>query len=213
MRILGLVLLASTLLEAQAIRRDAAFNSESVARNDDASSARVSLGFELNFFGRLRSDGFVNNNGNITLDEPLSTYTPFGLTAARREIIAPFFADVDTRNVASNLVRFGRTIINGRRAFGVNYIDVGYFASHADKLNRFQVVLIERSDTGEGNFDIEFNYERIVWETGDASGGTAGFGGTPVIVGYSNGSGDPETYFELNGSAASTQFLEARSLW
>ena len=208
MRILGLVLLASTLVEAQSIRRDAAFNSESVPRNDDGSSSLVSLGFALNFFGRVRAEGYVNNNGNITFDAPLSTYTPFGLTAAKREIIAPFFADVDTRNPVSNLVKYGRTTINGRPAFGVNYIDVGYFASHADKLNRFQVVLIERSDTGDGNFDIEFNYERVAWETGDASGGIAGFGGTPVIVGYSNGSGDPDTYFELAGSAVSTQFLD-----
>jgi len=207
-RVLGLILLTATLAGAQSIRRDAAFNTESVPRNDDGSSSRVPLGFTLNFFGKLRADGFVNNNGNITFDEALSTYTPFGLTAAKREIIAPFFADVDTRNELSNLVRFGRTRINGRPAFGINYIDVGYFASHADKLNRFQVILIERSDTGAGNFDIEFNYERIAWETGDASGGTAGFGGTPAIVGYSNGSGDPETYFELAGSALSTQFLD-----
>ena len=73
MRILGLVLLASTLVEAQSIRRDAAFNSESVPRNDDGSSSLVSLGFALNFFGRVRAEGYVNNNGNITFDAPLST--------------------------------------------------------------------------------------------------------------------------------------------
>jgi hypothetical protein len=202
------LLFAACFVNAQAIRRDAAFNAESVPRNDDGSSPRVPLGFALNFFGRVRTEGFVNNNGNITFDEALSTYTPFGLTAAKREIIAPFFADVDTRNELSKLVTYGRTRVNGRPAFGANYVDVGYFSSHADKLNRFQVVIIERSDTGDGNFDIEFNYERIAWETGDASGGTAGFGGTPAIAGYSNGSGDAGTYFELQGSALSTQFLD-----
>jgi hypothetical protein len=196
------------MLDAQAIRRDPEFNSEAVERNDDGSSGLVPLGFTLNFFGRVRNSCYVNNNGNITFDEALSTYTPFGLTAAQREIIAPFFADVDTRNPLSNLVRFGRTRINGRPAFGVNYIDVGYFSSHADKLNRFQLVLIERSDTGEGNFDIEFNYERVLWETGDASGGTGGYGGTPVIVGWSNGSGEPDTSLELNGSAVSLSFVD-----
>jgi hypothetical protein len=207
-RILGVCLLTAFLANAQAIRRDAAFNAESVPRNDDGSSSSVSLGFTLNFFGKLRNNAYVNNNGNITFDAPLSTFTPFGLTATSREIIAPFFADVDTRNTLSNLVRYGRTQINGRPAFGANYIDVGYFSSHADKLNRFQVILIERSDTGEGNFDIEFNYERIAWETGDASGGTGGFGGVPAVVGYSNGTGNPETFFELAGSAISTQFLD-----
>jgi hypothetical protein len=196
------------MLDAQSIRRDAEFNGEFVERNDDGSSNLVPLGFTLNFFGRIRNSCFVNNNGNITFDEALSTYTPFGLTAAQREIIAPFFADVDTRNELSNVVRFGRTKINGRPAFGVNYVDVGYFSSHADKLNRFQLILIERSDTGDGNFDIEFNYERIAWETGDASGGTGGYGGTPVIVGWSNGSGEPDTSFELEGSAVSLSFVD-----
>lgn len=207
--ILAAFALAAPVVEAQAIRRDPGFDANLVERNDDGSSALVSLGFTLNFFGRERAQCYVNNNGNITFDDALATYTPFGLTAARREIIAPFFADVDTRNAASNVVRFGRSRINGRPAFGVNYIDVGYFSSHADKLNRFQLVLIERSDTGQGNFDIEFNYERIAWETGDASGGTGGYGGTPVVVGYSNGSGEPGTYYELNGSAVSTMFLDS----
>lgn len=211
MKPLAVFLLAATgplLLDAQAIRRDAGFNESFVERNDDGSSDLVPLGFTLNFFGRLRTQCYVNNNGNITFDQSLATYTPFGLTAAKREIIAPFFADVDTRSPLSNVVRYGRSSINGRPAFGVNYIDVGYFASHADKLNRFQLVLIDRADTGDGNFDIEFNYEKVQWETGDASGGTGGYGGTPVIVGYSNGSGDPDTSFELNGSAVSTVFLD-----
>jgi hypothetical protein len=209
MKVLTWLLIGASLAGAQTIRRDTGFNANFVERNDDGSSALVNMGFTLNFFGRERAQCYVNNNGNITFDDALATYTPFGLTAAKREIIAPFFADVDTRNELSNVVRYGRSTINGRPAFGVNYIDVGYFSSHADKLNRFQLVLIERSDTGAGNFDIEFNYERVVWETGDASGGTGGFGGTPVIVGYSNGSGEPDTYFELNGSAISGMFLDS----
>lgn len=201
------VLLAGAL-DAQSIRRDSAFNTEAVERNDDGSSASVPLGFTLNFFGRERSSCFVNNNGNITFDAALATYTPFGLNAAAREIIAPFFADVDTRGTVSNLVRYGRTTINGRPAFGANYINVGYYSQHTDKLNSFQVVLIERSDTGAGNFDIEFNYEKVQWETGDASGGTNGYGGSPVTVGWSNGSGEPGTSFELDGSGQSLVFLD-----
>lgn len=203
------ILAAHGTLEAQSIRRDAAFNAEEVERNDDGSSASTPLGFTLNFFGRQRSSCYVNNNGNVTFDAALATYTPFGLTAAAREIIAPFFADVDTRGEGSNLVRYGRTTINGRPAFGVNYVNVGYYNSHTDKLNSFQLVLIERSDTGTGNFDIEFNYEKIQWETGDASGGTAGYGGSPVTIGWSNGSGEPGTSYELEGSGQSLVFLDA----
>ena len=50
---------------------------------------------------------------------------------------------------------------------------VGYFGSHADKLNKFQLILVDRSaDTGTaGDFDILFKYDTIQWETGDASTG------------------------------------------
>ena len=176
-RLLPLFLLTGLFvsdLSAQAIRRLPGFQKNFIPANDDGSSDRVQLPFTINFFGRLRNSGYVNNNGNITFDAALATFTPFGLENTQREIIAAFFADVDTRNAASSLVYYGEDTIDGRKAFGINYFTVGYFASHADKLNTFQIVLIDRSDTGSGNFDVEFNYERIQWETGDASGGTAG---------------------------------------
>ena len=194
----GLSLLAA-LLPAQAIRTNAGFRSASIPRNDDGSGPLVPLGFTINFFGRERAQGWVNNNGNITFDSPLATYTPFGLESTRREIVAAFFADVDTRPNGSALVTYGQDTVDGHRAFGANYIDVGYFDEHADKLNSFQIVIIERADTGPGNFDLEFNYQKIVWETGDASGGRNGFGGVPASVGWSNGSGDPGTSFEIVG--------------
>jgi hypothetical protein len=207
--ILAVALASPQSMEGQAIRDLPGFKSREVPRNDDGSGPFVSLPFPINFFGRLRGGCWVNNNGNITFDRPLSTYTPFGLESTRTEIIAPFFADVDTRGVRSRLVTFGEDQVNGRQAFGANYLDVGYFARSDDKLNRFQVVLIDRSDTGSGNFDVEFNYERVVWETGDASGGTGGLGGTPAAVGWSNGSGLPGTSFQLPGSLISGAFLDS----
>jgi len=193
----------------QAIRDLPGFKAQSVPRNDDGSGPFVALPFPINFFGRLRNGCWVNNNGNITFDRALSTYTPFGLESTQTEIIAPFFADVDTRGERSQLVTFGEDTVNGRRAFGANYLNVGYFSRYDDKLNSFQVILIDRSDTGSGNFDVEFNYSRIVWETGDASGGTGGFGGVPAAVGWSNGSGQPGTSFQLPGSLIVGAFLDS----
>jgi hypothetical protein len=206
--VLAAVLLVTATLQAQAIRNNEGFRASSVARNDDGSSSLVPIGFNVNFFGRTRTHAYVNNNGNITFDAALATFTPFGLVGTQREIIAAFFGDVDTRALASQLVTYGQDTIDGKRAFGVNYINVGYFNSHADKLNSFQLILIDRSETGEGNFDIEFNYQRINWETGDASGGVNGFGGTPAAVGWSNGSGAPGTSFELEGSLQAGAFLD-----
>lgn len=202
-----LALLAlSGFAEAQ-IRQNPGFRRISIPRNDDGSGPAVKLPFAINFFGRIRDTGFVNNNGNITFDAPLATFTPFGLERTQREIIAPFFADVDTRAPGSALVTYGEDTIDGKKAFGANYVRVGYFGAHDDKLNSFQVVLIERSDTGANNFDIEFNYEAINWETGDASDGVNGFGGVSAAVGWSNGSGLPGTSFELPGSRIPGSFL------
>jgi uncharacterized protein (TIGR03437 family) len=213
----AVALFASSMAHAQAsssgsgaVRTNPGFITNSVPRNDDGSTSRaIPIGFNINFFGQVFSDAWVNNNGNITFGGPLSTFTPEGLRASPLRIIAPFWADVDTRGPGSALVTYGTDTVNGHAAFGVNWVDVGYFASHDDKLNSFQLVLIDRADLGPGNFDIEFNYNRILWETGDASGGSAGFGGVPASAGYSNGTGKPEGSFEILGSRQRGLFLDS----
>jgi len=209
----GTVLIAlgsglSTPQAAEAAAMRTGFDSNTLSRNDDNSTGAVNIGFDVNFFGLTFNSLFVNNNGNVTFDAPLSTFTPFDLTSTGRQIIAPFFADVDTRALASAEVTYGTGTVNGRNAFGVNWDGVGYFSSAADRLNSFQLVLVERSDTGIGNFDIEYNYNQIQWETGGASGGTGGLGGNSARAGYSNGTGAPGSFFELPGSAVNGAFLD-----
>jgi hypothetical protein len=183
------------------------FNSNSLSGNDDGSTGLVPIGFSVNFFGTTFTDLYVNNNGNITFNTYLSTYTPFGLTSSiGTSIIAPFFADVDTR--VGNIVTYGPGIMGGRNAFGANWIDVGYFSEHTDKLNTFQLILVDRSDVSPGDFDIIFNYDKIQWETGDASGGSNGLGGSSAHVGYSNGTGNNGTNLELPGSGVNGAFLD-----
>ncbi|MEP6963243.1 MAG: nidogen-like domain-containing protein, partial [Acidobacteriota bacterium] len=94
---LAILALAAVSAQAEAVRTNPGFTAQSVARNDDGSSRLEGLGFTINLFGKTRTAVYVNNNGNITFDSALSTYTPFGLKGTEREIIAPFFADVDTR--------------------------------------------------------------------------------------------------------------------
>jgi hypothetical protein len=47
-------------------------------------SAADPIGFPINFFSVTRTALFVNNNGNVTLDAPLSAFTPFGLAQRDR---------------------------------------------------------------------------------------------------------------------------------
>ncbi|MBL8483466.1 MAG: hypothetical protein JNJ60_14810, partial [Rhodocyclaceae bacterium] len=152
-----------------------------------------------NFYGLTFSQLYVNNNGNVTFNAPLSTYTPFGLTGnIGTPIIAPFFGDVDTRS--GNVASFGTSTFNGRSAFGVTWDNVGYYSGHTDKLNSFQLLLVNRADTGNKNFDIVFNYSTLNWETGDASGGYGGLGGLSAHAGFSNGTGTAGSFYELPGS-------------
>ena len=191
---------------AAAIRNG--FSTTSLAANDDGSTARIAFGFPnpINYLGVSATGCFVNNNGNITFNGGQSTYTPYPITTTSNAIIAPFFGDVDTRGVGSGLLRYGTGTVDGHLAFGATWANVGYYSSQVDRLNSFQLILIDRSDTGTGNLDIEFNYDKIQWESGQASGGTNGLGGTPARAGYANGRGQ---FYELIGSGGTGALLDS----
>jgi hypothetical protein len=86
-------------------------NSGILPTNDDGSSAQaVPLGFGVDFFGdprNLTNAVWVNNNGNITFDSSLSAYTPTPLASTGFRIIAPLWADVDTR-IGFGAVSYGQ---------------------------------------------------------------------------------------------------------
>lgn len=199
------VVLAMPAMQAEAAAVRAGFNANTLPANDDGSTGLVNMGFSVDFFGLVRSQLYVNNNGNITFDSPLSTFTPFNLSTTNRQILAPFFADVDTRGAGNTPVTYGVGTVGSQAAFGVNWVNVGYFPSATNKLNSFQLVIVDRSDIAAGDFDFEFNYDKIQWETGGASGGTNGLGGSSARAGWSNGNA---ATFELAGSAINGAFLD-----
>ena len=141
----------------------------------------------LGFFGRMFNTFYLNTNGNITFNGELSQYTPDAFPVANQPMIAPWWADVDTRGggqPTNNSICFH---IEPNRIV-VTWHNVGYYSSHNDRLNDFQMILsTSGSCTTGGDFDVEFRYNRCEWITGDASGGTGGFGGTPAQVGFDAG--------------------------
>lgn len=179
----------------------------SLPATDDDSTGNLSLGFTINFYGLVYTGLYANNNGNVTFNAALPTFTPFSLADQSAPIIAPYFADVDTNAPESEILRYGAGTFAGRSAFGVTWGGVGYFPGLGDKLNQFQVILVERSDVNAGDFDIYFNYDQIQWETGGASGGEDGFGGDSARAGYSNG--EAAHSYELPGSAVNGAFLDS----
>jgi len=183
------------------------FNGSTLAANDDGSTGSEPIGFTINFFGSNYSHLFVNNNGNVTFLAPLPTFTPSNIVSAGVPMLAPFWADVDT-SFAGNPVTYGQGTFNGMAAFGVNWVNVDYFASNPSHTNRndMQLLVVDRSDTGVGNFDFMFNYDKIQWEAGQSSGGTVGGCGTgdSARAGWSNGT----IAQELTGSGVDGAFLD-----
>jgi hypothetical protein len=206
--------LAASILPAQAVRSTAGFTLSTLARNDDGSTGLVATGFTFNLFGLSQNQLFVNNNGNVTFTQALSTYTPNPISGSNLAILAPFWADVDTRNAASGVTQYGTGQLSGRNAFAVNWFDVGYYSSRAELRNTFQLIMVDRSDTGAGNFDFEFNYSQVQWDTGEASSGINGLcpaapaSRTPARVGWANGGA---ANFELAGSSVCGAFLDGGS--
>ncbi|MBE9075750.1 hypothetical protein IQ241_00280 [Romeria aff. gracilis LEGE 07310] len=186
------------------------FGENYLDRNDDDSSDFIDITsvFEsgINFFGTTYTGFYINNNGNITFNEPLSSYVPFALTGNTGvPIIAPFFADVDTlggavppsaggTSTGSNLVYWDLDPVTD--TVTVTWDDVGSY-SLGTVPNAFQVQL---KDRGNGNFDMEYIYEAIDWVSGDASNGVV------ALAGYSAANG--VNFYELPESGNASAMLE-----
>jgi Ca2+-binding RTX toxin-like protein len=204
------------------------FGESQLARSDDGFQIvdlRTVFGASaLKFFGTTYNFVSINTNGNVTLTnsatQGLTTYMPFGMQGSTNPIIAPFFADVDTRQNSSDLITAGTgtskatdlvhydVIATGNGKLTVTWDDVGYYSANTARVNAFQLEIIGQ---GSGNFDIVFRYESINWTTGDASdgiagaGGIGGLGGSPARVGYSAGNG--ANWLEVTGSGVQDSML------
>ena len=157
-----------------------------MAPNDDGSSAGIFLPFIFNLYGDLYNTLYINNNGNVSFDAPWATFTATGFPTASFAMVAPFWGDVDTRPAGGGEVWYKVT----PTALYVNWVEVGYFNMYTDKLNTFQLILTDGTDpvVGVGR-NVSFCYKEMEWTTGDASGGTGGFGGSPAVVGANRGNG------------------------
>jgi hypothetical protein len=162
------------------IPRDGSY--ASVPRNDDGSLGPILLPFGFSFCGSTYTNVWINTNGNLTFTGPLATFTPDGFPI-NIPMVAPFWADVDTRtcNGQAYYKVFADHMI-------VTWDQVGYYNLHCEKTNTFQVIISDGNALlpGGGN-NVQFRYGDMQWTTGDASGGSNGFGGSPATVGFNAG--------------------------
>jgi len=141
--------------------------------NDDSSSDPIDLTAAfpggLTFFGGPYSQVWVNNNGNITFNDRLFTYTPNAFPVADQPMIAPYWGDVDTRGG-------GAPDNNGvfwhlqPGMMVVTWHNVGVYSQNDSVKMDFQLILRNALDCRAGDFDVEFRYNRCEWEAGRASG-------------------------------------------
>jgi alpha-tectorin len=207
--------------------------------NDDSSTAKIVLSVPFPFFGSDKTSLWINNNGNVTFDGPIHTGTPFAFPSDR-EMVAPFFADVDTCNTVAcdgtgdaegdslNDLYYSERFGGGdmamvsaavNAAFGGAFSALYAFVVTWDHVGYYEAhtdhlnsfQLILTTD-GVDSFAI-FNYldNGMNWETGDDSGGFGGFGGEEASAGYDAGNG--KTFYTIPGSneAGIKDILEAGS--
>ena len=176
------------------------FNQSFVPAADDGST-KVNLGdgMKLGLNGAVYTGLYINTNGNVSFDVGMTTYSPasFNGNSYATSFLAPFFGDVDISNGGGS-IGYGNGKFEGHNAFGVTWSNVGYFPNKNDLKNSFQLLLVDRSDTGANNFDFYFNYGSIQWDESGNSKSRAGF----------HVKGKPDD-FEFDGSGAATQLLDS----
>jgi hypothetical protein len=187
--------------------------------NDDGSTNAISIlpAFPsgVQFFTGHYTQFWINTNGNITFNGPVPVFTPNPFPVASQPMIAPYWADVDIRfengscmggvgtsssgsgpclNPSTNGVWWNMS--PGRLV--VTWDNVGYYTCHTTPVMNFQLVLTAPPGGCPGDFDVEFRYNHCGWETGDASGGVGGFGGTQAQAGFD--AGNSRDYVAIPGS-------------
>ncbi|XP_028410519.1 sushi domain-containing protein 2-like isoform X2 [Dendronephthya gigantea] len=176
--------------------------------NDDGSTGRINIGFSFPFFDDDHDSLFVNTNGVISFLREVSQYTPdpFPLSNNRR-LVAPFWADVDTRKGGvvyyretqdfSIRTRISEEIRNffvrqrgflAKWALIVTWLNVARFGGPSSPNNTFQTIL---ATDGVSSFSI-FLYNKITWTFGSASDNTAAQAGFNA--------GDGIRYFNIPNS-------------
>lgn len=71
-------------------------------RNDDGSTAAIPLPFTFCLYGTNYNSVYINNNGNLSFGSAYGTFSSVGFPSTQYVMVAPFWADVDTRIPSTN---------------------------------------------------------------------------------------------------------------
>ena len=171
-----------------------------IARSDDgAVQLDLSSVFEdgLNYFGVLydATSVFVNTNGTLSFLSGLADFPTAENADITRDVIAPYWGDVDTRLDGEGAESGGiwADIDPVSDTVTITWADVGVYRRNAEVTNSFQLQLVDR---GGGDFDIVFRYDSIGWTIGSGltdSGARAGLASARLA--------DPDWIFAVDNAA------------
>ncbi|MEI2685947.1 MAG: Hint domain-containing protein [Cypionkella sp.] len=166
----------------------------------------------INYFGTNYTSMYINTNGLITFNAPVTAYTPSALASLPYPAIAAFWSDVDIRAGAltgSNNIYWDLDPVNGDVT--ITWDSVKRYSGNGN--NTFQVRL---HSTGKGNFEIEFIYGTIQWTNGYAGVAQTGFTNGGAIDYVLPGSGNSTAlsqYPTANLDPGSTNGTWSQHFW
>ena len=141
--------------------------------------------FSVNIGGTLYDELHVSENGIIGFGGPVTADPSTSLFDLLMPAIAPFFAD----STISSDIRFGYDTFE-QGSFWLTYSSMVEEDGNPALGATYQVALVNQ---GGGDFDLIFNYERVLWNDailGAQAGFTYGNGAGLLI----DGAGDPNGY-------------------
>jgi hypothetical protein len=147
-----------------------------------ATVSPLTLPFNFCFFGDIKTQVWLNNNGNISFNNGITSFTSNAFPSTGNAMIAAFWADFDFGAPGGT---FHATITPTAAIF--NWVNVGYYSDQGDKRNTCQIVITDGTDPLVVSGNVAIHYDDMEWTTGGASGGTNGFGGTAATAGANRG--------------------------
>lgn len=160
----------------------------------------------LSYFGRSFDSVFVNSNGNLTFDAPLSEFVPNDISTLDFAGLFAFWTDIDVGRrpvdaspggTSQGTNRVWYDLDTQNRTFTATWDDVRPYDERVPgEVDAFQIRLVDLSDEpgrDPGAFRAELRYETIDWV-----GGVNVFGNITARIGFTVGDG--QSFVELGAS-------------
>ena len=173
---------------------------------DDGFSLAMPLPFSFCYYGTPMNTFFVNNNGNISFGGPHVNWSSTPFPEANFQMIAPFWADIDTRAPSTPGTDSLGNPLPVPPHHGVVYYkitptaaiirwqEVGCFNLQGSLRNTFQVIITDGNDPlVPGGNNVAFCYGDMQWANINSFNSTTG--GWPTTVGINKG--DSVNFFQV----------------